>query len=73
MHYKNGRKAKPGDKVVSINNGIVVSGILHTLQEGATTCNGRIAQTNTNDPYVTLSDCIHVDDIEAKPIQKPEE
>jgi hypothetical protein len=61
MHYKNGREAKPGDRVISLEFG--VAGILHSLAPGSTTCNGRIAPTSQNDPYVTLSDCVHIDDV----------
>lgn len=61
MHYKNGRPAKNGDRVVDTRNGIV--GILHSTNANATSCNGRVATQNPNDAYVTLGDCLHVDDI----------
>lgn len=61
MHYKNGREAKPGDKVVSLAYGF--SGILHSISAQSTTCNGRLAAISQNDPYVTLSDCLHMDDV----------
>lgn len=63
MHYKNGREAKAGDKVVSIANGTVVTGIIHSLQPGASTCNARVAPTSQSDAYVTLGDCMHADDV----------
>ena len=62
MHYKNGREAKAGDKIVGLNNGNVVTGIIHSLQAGASTCNARVAPTSQSDAYVTLRDCLHVDD-----------
>ena len=65
MHYKNGREAKAGDKVVSVNNGNVTTGIVHSLQAGGGTCNARVAPTSQSDAYVTLSDCLHVDDLAA--------
>ena len=72
MHYKNGREAKAGDKVVGISNGNVTTGILHSLQPGATTCNGRLAATTQGDAYVTIGDCLHVDDAkEAFELTKP--
>ena len=66
MHYKNGRAAKAGDRVVSVVYGL--SGILHSLNSQSDTCNGRLASTNNNDQYVTLSECLHIDDIAAATI-----
>lgn len=63
MHYKNGREAKPGDKVVSLAN--QVTGIVHSINAGSTTCNGRLALISQNDAYVTLSECLHLDDVKA--------
>ncbi len=65
MHYRNGREAKPGDKVIGINSGVPVAGILHSLQAGSDTCNARVAQNSGNDPYVSVKDLIHVDDLPA--------
>jgi hypothetical protein len=61
MHYKNGREAKAGDRVVHPVNGF--SGILHSVQAQSTSCNGRIAQVTSNDPFVTIGECLHIDDI----------
>lgn len=77
MHYKNGREAKPGDKVIAVVNGIVTTGIIHSLKPEATTCNARVSPTTHSDAYVTLADCMHVDDVSAvmeatKPGAKPE-
>jgi len=63
MHYKNGREAKAGDKVVNLPTG--QAGVLHSVNAGSTSCNGRLAQTTTNDPYVTIGECLHMDDIAA--------
>lgn len=63
MHYKNGREAKPGDKIVNLPTGL--SGILHSPNPGSETCNGRMARIDPSDPYVTLGECLHVDDIAA--------
>ena len=68
MHCKNGREAKSGDKVVVVAQGATapgMSGILHTLNSQSTTCNGRLAAINPTDPYVNISDCLHVDDVAA--------
>lgn len=64
MHYKNGRPAKAGDKVFDLKNGN--TGIIYNLNSIAQTCNGRLVKTSDSDPYVTLSDCAHVDDIAVK-------
>lgn len=63
MHYKNGRLAKAGDKVVSLAHH--TAGVLHSVNAGSNTCNGRLAVTTPNDPFVTLSECLHADDIAA--------
>ena len=62
MHYKNGREAKAGDKIVGVDGGVVVTGIIHSLQANAKTCNARVAPTSQSDAYVTLSNCLHVED-----------
>ncbi len=67
MHYKNGREAKAGDRVVQVVNGYS-AGILHSVQPGSDSCNGRIATPGYNDPYVSIKDCLHVDDIAATTI-----
>lgn len=71
MHYKNGRLAKNGDRVVGLVIGNLVAGILHSTTAGSTTCNGRVAVTTPNDPYVTISDLLHIDDIAAAVIPPP--
>jgi hypothetical protein len=68
MHYKNGREAKAGDKVVRVINGSPISGVIHTLNAQSDTCNARLARVSENDPYVTLKECLHIDDIAAAEI-----
>lgn len=69
MHYKNGREAKDGDRVVVVVQGTIpMSGILHSTNPGSDTCNGRIAPTSPSDMYVTIKDCLHLDDIAAASI-----
>ncbi|MHB8362447.1 MAG: hypothetical protein ACYDBX_02405, partial [Patescibacteria group bacterium] len=65
MHYKNGREAKNGDKVVLIPEygGTPVAGILYDAVAGNDYCNGRIAITTTNDPCPNLKEVLHADDI----------
>lgn len=61
MHYANGRPAKNGDKVINASTGQV--GILHSTSASSTTCNGRLATISPNDPYVTISELHHLDDV----------
>lgn len=64
MHYKNGRAAKNGDKVVLIGyNGVPLAGILYDAVAGQDYCNGRIAATSPTDPMPNLKEVLHVDDI----------
>ena len=64
MHYKNGREAHNGDKVVMVQpSGTPIAGILYDAVVGNDSCNGRIAVTTQNDPYACLSDCLHSEDV----------
>lgn len=70
MHYRNGREAKNGDKVVSLagygNNPINAVGVLFDAAPGNDYCNGYIAST-IGGPLVAacLVDCLHVEDVMA--------
>lgn len=66
MHYRNGREAHNGDRIVQLDieggkvNGF---GILHSATPGNDYCNGGIAPIlNTG---ACLCDCLHVDDLAA--------
>lgn len=64
MHYKNGRKAKNGDKVVLIPSyGPPAIGILYDAQAGNDHCNGRIAIISPSDPCPNLQEVLHLDDV----------
>ena len=66
MHYKNGREAKNGDKVVLIpayGTPTLVVGILYDATAGNDYCNGRIAATAPTDPCPNLKECLHLDDV----------
>lgn len=64
MHYKNGREAKNGDKVILIPSyGAPVAGILYDAVPGNNMCNGRLAIPAPNDLVANLSECLHVDDV----------
>lgn len=63
MHYKNGREAKVGDRVVVPNNGKPFIGLLAEANPGSTTCNGQvIPMPAAVQHYVTLGDILHVED-----------
>lgn len=69
MHYKNGRKAKNGDKVILIPSyGSPVAGILYDAVAGNDHCNGRIAATSQSDPCPDLKEVLHIDDVKAATI-----
>lgn len=64
MHYKNGREAKNGDKVLLIPQwGPPLIGILYDAQAGNDYCNGRIAPISPTDPCPNLKECLHFDDV----------
>ena len=64
MHYKNGREAKNGDKIVLLPSyGLPVVGILYDAQPGNDFCNGRLALTSPMDPTPNLKECLHIDDL----------
>jgi hypothetical protein len=65
MHYRNGREANNGDKIVKLENGKIVSfGVLHSATPGNDYCNGSIAPL-LNDYGACMCDCLHVDDLAA--------
>jgi hypothetical protein len=65
MHYRNGREAKNGDKIVQIENGVIKNvGVLHDAQPGNDYCNGQILPTSYPGPVAAcLIDCLHADDV----------
>ena len=66
MHYRNGREAKNGDKIVKLDGGKIVSfGILFDAVPGNDFCNGRIAPAQFMPDGACLVDSLHVDDVEA--------
>lgn len=64
MHYKNGREAKNGDKIVLLPSygGSPIVGILYDAQAGNDYCNGKLAPTSPSDPCPNLKECLHLDD-----------
>lgn len=67
MHYRNGREAKNGDKVVrlSVDGKIEMFGVLHDAVPGNDHCNGMLAPLATVPSYACIVDCLHVDDLAA--------
>jgi hypothetical protein len=66
MHYKNGREAKQGDKIVLVRTDPLVaplSGILYNVNAQSDSCNGRVAVCSGDDTYVNIKDCLHVEDV----------
>lgn len=59
MHYRNGREAKNGDKIVKLEGGKVVSfGVLHSAVPGNDFCNGNIAAIQPVNDYACMCDCL---------------
>jgi hypothetical protein len=68
VHYRNGREAKNGDKVVKLDSTsgkVVAFGVLHSAVPGNDYCNGNIAVIQTANDYACMVDCLHADDVEA--------
>jgi len=66
MHYRNGREAKNGDKVVKleVSSGKIVSfGVLHSATPGNDYCNGNIAPVQPTNDGACMVDCLHIDDV----------
>ena len=74
MHYKNGREAKNGDKVVLFPSyGSPVVGILYDAVAGNDTCNGKLAPVLPSNPCPNLKECLHLDDVlKALPEEVPD-
>jgi hypothetical protein len=72
MHYRNGREAKNGDKVVQLSMGgdgkIIGVGILYDAVAGNNYCNGMVAPISS--VGACLIDCIHADDLAAMLAEK---
>lgn len=65
MHYANGRQAVAGDRVVRIDDKGPTHGVVYALTGGSDTCNGRLAEDRSNNPYINLRDYVHVDDAQS--------
>ena len=67
MHYRNGREAKNGDKIVKLtwDGKIEAFGVLHSATPGNDYCNGNIAIVQSTNEGACMVDCLHADDIAA--------
>lgn len=67
MHYRNGREAKNGDKVVQITHDGELSavGVLFDAVAGNDYCNGSIAPIHAAPTGACMCDCLHMDDLAA--------
>ena len=64
MHYRNGRVASNGDKIVKLEGGRVVAfGVLHSAVPGNDYCNGNIAVVQQANEMACMCDCLHIDDL----------
>lgn len=65
MHYRNGREAKNGDKIVKLDNEgkVTAFGVLHSATPGNDYCNGSIAAIQPANDYACMVDCLHIDDV----------
>ena len=67
MHYRNGREAKNGDKVIQLvasgDGGITALGVLHSAVSGQDYCNGSISPIQNLVTGACLCDCLHMDDV----------
>lgn len=66
MHYRNGREAKNGDKIIQLGyDGCIVNavGVLFDAKPGSDYCNGSIAPIQGMNTSACLCDCLHVDDL----------
>jgi hypothetical protein len=81
MHYRNGREAKNGDQIVSLENvygedgkltvRINAIGVLYGAVAGNDYCNGSIAPTLGGLVRgACMCDCLHVDDVAAMLTEK---
>lgn len=66
MHYRNGREAQNGDKVIQLDlvGKITAVGVLYSATPGQDYCNGAIAPIQQTISGACLIDCLNVEDVE---------
>lgn len=71
MHYRNGREAKNGDKVIQLGTSgeaagrVMAVGVIYDAKPGNDYCNGSIAPVQQAVTGACMCDCLHVDDLAA--------
>ena len=68
MHYRNGREAKNGDKVIQLGydgSVVVAVGVLYDAKPGNDYCNGSLAPIQGPVTSACMCDCLHLDDVAA--------
>lgn len=69
MHYRNGREAKNGDKIVQLSmddkGQVTAVGLLYNATPGNDYCNGNIAPIQPAAAGACMCDCLHLDDLAA--------
>lgn len=72
MHYRNGREAKNGDKVVQLDyaGNVTAVGVLYGATPGNDYCNGQIAPIQSVNTTACMVDCLHLDDVKAMLAEK---
>jgi hypothetical protein len=67
MHYRNGRVAQNGDKVIQLGHDgkVAALGVLHDATPGNDYCNGSLAPLHGTDVGACMCDCLHLDDVAA--------
>jgi hypothetical protein len=67
MHFRNGRVAQNGDKIVQLTMSgdckITSVGVLYDANPGNDYCNGSIAPIQQAITGACMCDCLHVDDV----------
>ena len=66
MHYRNGREAQNGDRVISLADDAI--GTLRDATPGNDYCNGYVQtghEPSPSDPIACMCDCLHMDDLMA--------
>lgn len=67
MHYRNGREAKNGDKIIQLGSDgkVTAVGVLYDAKPGDDYCNGCIAPVQSPVTGACMCDCLHLDDVAA--------
>jgi len=67
MHYRNGREAKNGDKIIQLSGDgkVTAVGVLYDATPGNDYCNGSIAQIQSPRENACMCDCLHIEDLAA--------